>query len=606
MSPPGYGNTWKNKAKNNPLETHKSPLLLQSNTQKNKTMRYSKMFIPTLKESPADAEVVSHKLMVRAGMIRQLAAGVYSTLPLGLRVLRKVEQIIREEMNRIGGMEVFLPSVQPAELWMESGRWNLYGKELLRIRDRHDREFCYGPTHEEVITDIIRKEIKSYRQLPVLMYQIQTKFRDEVRPRFGIMRGREFMMKDAYSFHTNEESTRETYKDMIGAYSNIFRRCGLEFKMVEADTGSIGGNYSHEFTVLAESGEDAIGCCNSCDYASNMEKAEAKAPASGGKTESPEPLKTVATPGKKSVEDVTAFLSLSPRKLIKTIVFETDIGLIAGLVRGDRRINPIKLKNLVGCEWLHPTEEKNIAEQAGIPCGFVGPVKLPMKVYADNEIPLMQNAVTGANASDAHYTGVQPDRDFTVEKTGDIRMIEEGEPCPRCATGVYKIRRGIEVGHIFILGTKYSAALKAHYLDAQGKENAMVMGCYGIGVGRTAAAAIEQNHDEKGILWPVPIAPYHVEVIPVNYTVDAVKKASDTIYDTLWGMGVETLLDDRPDRLGVKLNDADLIGIPLQIIIGPKNLEAGKVEIKIRKTNASALYDFPDVLAKIPEMLKGL
>ncbi|OGW29131.1 MAG: proline--tRNA ligase [Nitrospinae bacterium RIFCSPLOWO2_12_FULL_47_7] len=569
-------------------------------------MRYSKIFIPTLKESPADAEVVSHKLMVRSGMIRQLAAGVYSTLPLGLRVLRKVEQIIREEMNRIGGMEVFLPSIQPAELWMESERWNLYGKELLRIKDRHNREFCYGPTHEEVITDILRKEIKSYRQLPVLMYQIQTKFRDEVRPRFGVMRGREFTMKDAYSFHASEESTHETYRDMIAAYSNIFRRCGLEFKMVEADTGSIGGNYSHEFTVLAESGEDAIGFCNVCDYASNMEKAEAKAPSANVAPEIQEPLKEVSTPGKKSVEEVTAFLSIPPQKLIKTIIFETDTSLVAGLVRGDRKINPIKLKNLVGCKWLLPTEEKNIAEKIGIPCGFVGPVKLPIKVYADCEIPLMQNAVTGANILDTHYTGVQPGRDFVVEKTGDIRTVEENEPCPRCATGAYKIKRGIEVGHIFILGAKYSAAMKAHFLDAQGKENPMVMGCYGIGVGRTAAAAIEQNHDEKGILWPMPIAPFHVEVIPVNYAVEAVKKASDTIYDALWTMGIETLLDDRPDRLGVKLNDADLIGIPMQIIVGPKNLEDGKIEIKIRKTNASALYAFPDILPKIPDMLKDL
>lgn len=509
-------------------------------------------------------------------------------------------------MNRINGMEVFLPSVQPSELWVESGRWQLYGKELLRIKDRHGREFCYGPTHEEVITDIVRKEINSYRQLPVLMYQIQTKFRDEVRPRFGIMRGREFMMKDAYSFHANEESTRETYRDMISAYSNIFRRCGLEFKMVEADTGSIGGNYSHEFTVLAESGEDAIGFCTSCDYASNMEKAEARTPVPAGKINNPELLKKVETPGKKSVEEVTAFLSLPPQKLIKTIIFETDTGLVAGLVRGDRSINPIKLKNLLGCAWLHPADEKLIAEKTGVPCGFVGPIKLPMKVYADWEVPLMQNAVTGANVIDAHFTGVQPERDFTVEKTGDIRVVEEDEPCPRCQTGTYKIKRGIEVGHIFILGTKYSSAMKAHFLDTQGKENPMVMGCYGVGVGRTAAAAIEQNHDEKGILWPVPIAPYHVEIIPVNYTVDAVKQASDTIYDTLWGMGVETLLDDRQDRLGVKLNDADLIGIPLQIIVGPKNLDAGKVEIKIRKTNTSAQYDFPDILSNIPNMLKGL
>ncbi|MBI5428079.1 MAG: proline--tRNA ligase [Nitrospinae bacterium] len=564
------------------------------------------MFIPTLKESPADSEVISHKLMVRAGMIRQLAAGIYSTLPLGLRVLRKVEQIVREEMNRIGGQEVFMPSVQPAELWMESGRWSLYGKELLRIRDRHDREFCYGPTHEEVITDIVRKEIKSYRQLPALFYQIQTKFRDEVRPRFGIMRGREFMMKDAYSFHVSEDSARETYQDMIDAYSNIFRRCGLDFKMVEADTGTIGGHHSHEFVVLADSGEDAIGFCDSCDYASNMEKAAARAPAPPANPEEPAPLKEVSTPNKKTVEEVSRFLGVSPQKILKTIVFETDAGLVAGLVRGDRQVNPIKLKNLIGCEWLHPAEEKAIAEKTQAPRGFVGPVKLPIKIYADPEVPLPRNMVAGANKMDAHYTGVQAGRDFSIEKTGDIRMVEEGEPCPKCDRGRYKIRRGIEVGHIFILGTKYSAPLKAQYLDAQGKENAMVMGCYGVGVGRTAAAAIEQNHDEKGIVWPLPIAPFQAVVIPVNYAVDAVKDASDKTYDTLWSLGVETLLDDRSDRLGVKFNDADLIGIPLQIVIGPKNLESGKIEIKTRKTNQSGLHDFPDVLQKIPEMLKGL
>ena len=569
-------------------------------------MHYSKMFIPTLKESPADAEVVSHKLMVRAGMIRQVASGIYSTLPLGLRVLKKIEQIIREEMNRIGGQEVFLPSIQPAELWEESGRWNFYGKELLRVKDRHDREFCYGPTHEEVITDIVRKEVKSYRQLPLILYQIQTKFRDEVRPRFGIMRGREFMMKDAYSFHASEESTRETYNDMAGAYANIFQRCGLEFKMVEADSGTIGGNFSHEFAVLANSGEDLIGFCDSCDYASNLELAQARTPSPAANTAALEELKEVLTPGKKTVEEVAQFLSLPPEKIVKTILLESDLGLVAALVRGDHEINPVKLKNLIGAEWMHPAAEKVIAEQTDIPCGFVGPVGLNLKVYADREVEVLHNFVTGANKKDAHLTGVQIGRDAKIEKIGDIRKVKEGEPCPRCSSGVYRVKRGIEVGHIFILGTKYSRAMKAFYLDPQGKENPMVMGCYGIGVGRTAAAAIEQNHDDKGILWPVPIAPFAVHIIPTNYSVEAVKDACDTAYKALMEQNVETLLDDRPDRLGVKLNDADLLGLPLQMIIGPKNLEAGKVEIKIRKLNKSELYDFPGVLDKIPEILQGL
>ncbi|MCH8158044.1 MAG: proline--tRNA ligase [Nitrospinae bacterium] len=569
-------------------------------------MYYSKMLIPTLKESPADAEVASHKLMIRAGMIRQLAAGIYSILPLGLRVLRKVEQIIREEMNRIGGQEVFLPSIQPAELWIESGRWKLYGKELLRLKDRHGREFCYGPTHEEVITDIVRRDVHSYRQLPQIFYQIQTKFRDEVRPRFGIMRGREFMMKDAYSFHANEECTQETYFKMADAYSRVFERCGLDFKMVEADSGTIGGSFSHEFMVLADSGEDRVGFCDSCDHASNLEKAEARPPVPAKESPTQEDLKEVATPGKKTVADVTAFLKVTPERLIKTIVFESDQGLVAGLIRGDRDINPVKLKNLIGCEWLHPAEESLIAKETKLPCGYLGPVGMKLKVYADAEVPLMSNSITGANKPDTHLTGVQADRDLKIEKTGDLRDVREGDPCPKCDAGTYKIKRGIEVGHIFILGSKYSSAMKACYLDDQGKENPMIMGCYGIGVGRTAAAAIEQNHDEKGIIWPLALAPFQVIILPVNFSNDAVRSAAETAYKTLGELGVETLLDDRPDRLGVKFKDAELLGIPLQIVIGPKGLEAGEIEIKSRKTGESQSVAFPDGLADIPDMLSRL
>ena len=569
-------------------------------------MRYSKMFIPTLKDTPADAEVISHQLMIRAGMIRKLAAGIYSILPLGLRTMKKTEQIVREEMNRIEGQEVFLPSVQPAELWQESGRWQLYGKELLRIKDRHDREFCYGPTHEEVITDIVRKEVKSWRQLPILMYQIQTKFRDEVRPRFGVMRGREFTMKDAYSFHADQESTVETYENMKAAYTAIFKRCGLESKMVEADSGTIGGNHSHEFMVLADSGEDAVGFCDTCDYASNLEKAEARKPEPSPAPEKFESLGEKETPDQKSAEEVANFLGIETSQLVKTIIFETENGLVAGLIRGDRQINDIKMKNLIGCDKITGASEDKIFSETGIPCGFLGPVELKLKVYADNEVAQMHNFVTGGNKKDVHNIGVQFDRDLKIEKVGDIRSVEAGEPCPKCDSGKYDIKRGIEVGHIFILGTKYSTALKANYLDNDGKEKPMIMGCYGIGVGRTAAAAIEQNHDEKGIVWPPALAPFHVVIIPVNYKKDDLKAASDTCYKELWDMGVEALLDDRTDRLGAKLKDADLLGIPLQIIIGPKNLEAGKIEIKQRKTNISELYDFPGCLPKIQDMLKAL
>jgi prolyl-tRNA synthetase len=569
-------------------------------------MYYSKLLIPTLKESPADAEIASHKLMVRAGMIRQLAAGIYSILPLGLRVFKKVEAIIREEMDQVGGQEVFLPSIQPAELWQESKRWDFYGKELLRFKDRHNREFCYGPTHEEVITDIIRKDVKSYRQLPVILYQIQTKFRDEVRPRFGIMRGREFMMKDAYSFHTNEADTQKTYAQMAQAYANVFTRCGLEFKQVQADSGTIGGSFSHEFAVLADSGEDEIAFCESCGYASNMELAESRPGSAFTSTCSAEDRKEIHTPGKKSVEEVAEFLKLPSEQIVKTILLENENGLVAGLVRGDHEINPIKMKNLIGCEWLLPAAEKTIDQQLGLPCGYIGPIGLDIPVYADQEITALQNFVTGANKVDTHFTGVQVERDLKISKFGDLRRILAGDHCPRCDEGKYQVKRGIEVGHIFILGTKYSEAMKAVYLDNNGKEKPMVMGCYGIGVGRTAAASVEQNHDEKGIVWPRNLAPFEVIIIPVNFKNDDLKNTCESLYNQLKDMGVEVILDDRLDRLGGKLKDADLIGIPLQIIVGPKNLEEGKVEIKIRKTQESQLHPYPQIVNDIPNILKDL
>ncbi len=569
-------------------------------------MHFSKLFIPTLKESPADAEVISHKLMVRAGMIRQLASGIYSILPLGLRVLRKVEQIIREEMNQIGGQEVFLPSIQPAELWVESKRWDFYGKELLRIKDRHGREFCYGPTHEEVITDIVRREIKSYRQLPILLYQIQTKFRDEVRPRFGIMRGREFMMKDAYSFHADEKDTQHTYHQMAKAYTKIFDRCGLKFKQVQADSGTIGGSFSHEFAVLADSGEDEIGFCESCGYASNLEMAESKPPSPSTAPSTPQDIKEVETPGKKSVKEVAGFLNLPAHQIVKTILLENENGRGAGLVRGDHEINLVKMKNLIGCEWLQPAGEEAFSKKPELHRGYIGPVGLDLPVYADHEISVLHDFVTGANKPSTHFTGVQVQRDLKIEKFGDIRTVQAKDPCPRCEDGKYQVKRGIEVGHIFILGTKYSSAMKAVFLDQHGKENAMIMGCYGIGVGRTAAAAIEQNNDERGIIWPRNLAPFQVIIIPVNYSNSDLNNACDTIYNRLQEAGIETLLDDRSDRLGVKLKDADLMGIPLQIIIGPKNLSAGQVEIKVRKTNESSLHPYPQVIEDIPNILKDL
>jgi len=569
-------------------------------------MHFSKLFIPTLKESPADAEVISHKLMVRAGMIRQLASGIYSILPLGLRVLRKVEQIIREEMNQIGGQEVFLPSIQPAELWVESKRWDFYGKELLRIKDRHGREFCYGPTHEEVITDIVRREIKSYRQLPILLYQIQTKFRDEVRPRFGIMRGREFMMKDAYSFHADEKDTQHTYHQMAKAYTKIFDRCGLKFKQVQADSGTIGGSFSHEFAVLADSGEDEIGFCETCDFASNLEMAESKPPSPSAPPSTPQDLKEVETPGKKSVKEVAGFLNLPAQQIVKTILLENENGLVTGLVRGDHEINLVKMKNLIGCEWLQPAGEKTFSKHPELHRGYIGPVGLDLPVYADHEISVLHDFVTGANKPSTHFTGVQVQRDLKIEKFGDIRTVQAKDPCPRCEDGKYQVKRGIEVGHIFILGTKYSSAMKAVFLDQHGKENALVMGCYGIGVGRTAAAAIEQNNDERGIIWPRNLAPFQVIIIPVNYSNSDLKNACDTLYNRLQETGIETLLDDRSDRLGGKLKDADLMGIPLQIIIGPKSLSAGQVEIKIRKTNESSLHPYPQVIEDIPSILKDL
>ncbi|BCG46557.1 Prolyl-tRNA synthetase, bacterial type [Citrifermentans bremense] len=568
-------------------------------------MRYSQYFIPTVKETPSDAEVISHKLMLRAGMIRKLAAGIYNYLPFGLRSIRKVEAIVREEMNRAGAIELLMPAVQPAELWKESGRWEFYGKELLRFNDRKDAEFCMGPTHEEVITDLIRKEVRSYRQLPINLYQIQGKFRDEIRPRFGLMRGREFIMKDAYSFDVNEAGADVSYEKMYKAYRRIFERCGLKFRAVEADTGTIGGNYSHEFMVLADSGEDAIVSCSACEYAANMEKAETRK-GEGIEHADPRPMEHVSTPGQKSIEDVAAFLGVQNTQVVKTLVLVADGEPVVALIRGDYDLNEIKLKNHLGCAELEMAEDDVVVKVTGAPTGYAGPVGLAgkVKVVADLSLEGMHNFVTGANAADTHLKNVNLGRDFSVSGFVDIRNVVIGDACPRCDSGKLEIWRGIEVGHVFKLGTKYSKALKATFLDADGKEQIIFMGCYGIGVGRTVAACIEQNHDENGIIFPIPIAPFQCIISSLSAKEDEVKAASESIYQELLDAGIEVLLDDRDERPGFKFKDADLIGIPLRIVVGAKALAEGKVELKERRSGEVEVLPIAEAIAKVKAAVK--
>lgn len=549
-------------------------------------MRWSTAFIPTLKEDPADAEVVSHKLLVRAGMIRQVTRGVYDYLPLALRVISKIETIVREEMNRAGAQELLLPIASPAELWQESGRWEVYGKELFRFKDRHERDFCLGPTHEEVITDLVRRSIRSYRDLPLNLYQIQTKFRDEVRPRFGLMRGREFLMKDAYSFHPDAEDARREYENMFAAYKRIFTRCGLVFRPVEADTGAIGGTLSHEFQVLAESGEDAIVSCASCDYAANVQKAEVRSERPRGRNleELHPPLRKVATPGKKSVAEVAEFLGLPAERFIKTLVYRIANGeLVAVLARGDHEVNELKLQAFLRAPELMLAGEAEVEKETGVAPGFLGPIGLGLRTVADQAVQGMRGAVTGANEPDTHYLEVDQERDFTPSAFGDLRLATAGDRCPRCETGVLESHRGIEVGQIFYLGKKYSEAMGATYLDAEGRERPIEMGCYGIGVSRLMAAAVEQNHDENGIVWPFSIAPFQVVILPINFQEEKVRAVAAELYQELARSGIEVLLDDRDERPGVKFKDADLIGIPLRVTIGGKGLAKGVVELRRRR-----------------------
>jgi prolyl-tRNA synthetase len=555
-------------------------------------MRLSQFPLSTLKETPADAEIISHQLMMRAGMLRKQAAGLYSWLPLGLRVLRKVEAIVREEMNRAGALELLMPAVQPAELWMESGRWEQYGPELLRFNDRHQRGFCLGPTHEEVITDIARREIRSYKQLPVNYYQIQTKFRDEIRPRFGIMRSREFIMKDAYSFHTSQASLDETYQVMYDTYSRIFTRLGLDFRPVQADSGAIGGNVSHEFHVLADSGEDAIAFSSDGEYAANIERAEALAPA-GERPAAAAAKSIVETPGQHSIDDICSFLEITPDRCVKTLlVAGAETGVVALVLRGDHELNTVKAEKLpaVAAPLQFATDEQ-IRIAAGCSAGSLGPAGLSIPVIVDHAAAHLSDFVCGANEDGKHFTGMNWERDLPTPDCADLRNVINGDTSPD-GKGTLSIARGIEVGHIFQLGTKYSEAMSATVLDEQGKEKTMTMGCYGIGVTRIVAAAIEQNNDDKGMIWPASIAPFQVALLPMNMKKSRrVQEATDRLYEELQAAGMEVLLDDRLVRPGVMFSDVELIGIPHRIVVGEKNLDQGMLEYKAR--NGDDNQDIP-------------
>ncbi len=571
-------------------------------------MRWTRTFICTLRQDPGDAEVVSHRLMARAAFISKVAAGIYNYLPLGWRSLGKLAAIVREEMGRAGSTELQMPAVVPAELWQESGRWSKYGPELLRLKDRHDREFCIGPTHEEVITDIVRHAISSYRQLPVSLYQIQTKFRDEIRPRFGLMRGREFLMKDAYSFHAGPDSLEEAYRAFESAYCRVFERCGLRYTRVEADTGNIGGSESHEFMVLASTGEDAVIACPACGYGANVEKATTGAigaapPWGRPRPDAPQP---VATPEMKSVEEVARFLGVDPAHLVKTMVFETDQEFVVALVRGDREVNEVKLKNALGCAHLQLASAEKIEQVTGGPMGFSGPVGLSgVRVLADPTVMALEVAATGANRADTHLVGVVPGRDFAPADVVDLTLARSGDPCPRCA-GTLEEKRGIEVGHIFKLGTKYSQPMGCCFLDADGVEKPMTMGCYGLGVGRTLAAAVEQSHDERGIVWPLPLAPYEVVLVLLNADRPEVVAAAEGLYRDLQAAGVDVLLDDRPDRPGVKFNDMDLIGFPVRLVVGQKSLGAGGAELSLRRGGEKRLVPLAEAVAEVGRTLAEL
>jgi prolyl-tRNA synthetase len=564
--------------------------------------RLSSYLAPTLREDPADAEVVSHKLLVRAGMMRQVARGIYDLLPLGVRAVRRVEQIVREEMDRAGAQEILMPTVIPAELWQESGRWEKYGRELLRLKDRYDRDFCFGPTHEEVVTDLVRREVRSYRDLPKNLYQIQVKFRDEVRPRFGLMRGREFIMKDAYSFHVDRADAEREYRVMYDAYSRIFERCGLTFRAVEAGTGAIGGSMSHEFQVLAGSGEDAIVSCDACGYAANVEKAEVRATpavaASGGA------LERVATPGKRTIAEVSAFLKLPAERFVKTLLYTTSSGAaVAVLVRGDHEASETKIQGALGGDPVELADEKTVERITGAPVGFAGPTGLDVRILADASLRGARAMVSGANRADEHVVGLDLERDASRATYADLRQAVAGDGCPRCESGSFGAHRGIEVGQVFYLGTKYSESMKANFLGADGQERPIEMGCYGIGITRTVAAAIEQHHDGAGIVWPAPLAPFGAHVIPVNAADATLRETAERIGIELEAAGIDTLLDDRDERPGVKFKDADLIGIPARVTVGPRALQKGCVELKPRGASEAQEVPVGEIVGRVAELV---
>jgi len=562
--------------------------------------------IPSLREVPAEAEIVSHQLMIRAGMLRKLAAGVYSFLPLGWRTIKKIEQIVREEMDDQGAQELSMPALQPAELWQESGRWEHYGPELMRLCDRHDRSFCLGPTHEEVITDLVRRDVKSYRNLPLNLYQIQTKFRDEIRPRFGVMRGREFIMKDAYSFDRDYDGLEKSYEKMRQAYCRIFSRCGLKYVAVEADSGAIGGSASHEFMVLADSGEDGVAFCESCQYAANVEKATCYIPEASLGEKTSLTIEEVHTPDQKTIDEIAEFLHVSPVNLIKTVLLVTEKEYVAVLVRGDREVNLVQVKNLLDAQTISVAGSEVVTDLPGFIPGFIGPVNLSgAKILCDIEVASMQDAVCGANKKDYHLLHVQPGVSFVPDQIAMLRSVESGDKCPRCQSEL-KILRGIEVGHIFKLGTKYSESMQAVFLDEEMQQHPFVMGCYGIGISRTMAAAIEQNFDDNGIIWPMAIAPFQVDVIPVKASDPELMGAAENIYAQLLERKLEVVLDDRDERAGVKFMDADLVGIPLKIIIGPKNLSRGLVEIKNRIDGTQVEVPIEDAADTVAQIVKDL
>jgi len=567
-------------------------------------MRYSQMLIPTTKETPAEAEVVSHQLLLRAGFIRKLTSGLYTYLPLGLAAMQKVENIVRQEMNRAGAQELLMPMVQPADLWQESGRWKKYGPELLRFKDRHDRDYCLGPTHEEVITDIARRELHSYRQLPMNLYQVQTKFRDEIRPRFGLMRGREFVMKDAYSFDVSDEAAGESYKKMYEAYTRIFKRCGLEFRPVEADSGTIGGSFSHEFMVLADTGEDTLVICQACDYAANVEKAKVVPADVESIDQEVQQCTKVETPGMKKVDRVAEFLGVTPKEVIKTMIYLADGEPVAVLVRGDREVQSVKLKNLLDVTDVELAEDDSVWKLTKLPVGYIGPVDIPIKLVADQEVMQMVNAVAGAGEKGHHLTGVNPGRDFTPLMTGDLRQITVEDSCPLCG-GSLQLTEGIEVGHIFKLGTNYSEAMEATFQDKEGSQQPLVMGCYGIGVSRVVAAAIEQNHDKYGIIFPLPLAPVQVIVLNLGLNSKETTDAAEKLYLDIQAAGLDVLYDERDERPGSKFKDADLLGIPYRVTVGKTWEKEGKVELRLRRNGETSIIDYDQAAAEISALVQA-